>query len=255
MAQHQRKGKGVKGGSNTAFYGVLGVIAVGGVVAIGYALLGSGGTAATEMVELDAPDARALYEQAVPVRLGPDDAPVKVREFGDFQCGGCGQFALRVRPAIEERYVTTGQVQFIFYDFPLVSIHDKAFLAARAARCAGDQPDPGQGVDAYWSYHDKLFVEQQDWAYQQGSVVGAFVDYAEELGLDAGAFEQCLRSDRFADVVTANRQLGGQLGISSTPTVLVNSRNPFGRGVPNALQLSQAIEEALGAPAEEDSGQ
>lgn len=254
MAQHQRKGKGTQGGANTAFYGVLGVIAIGGIAAIAYAVLGAGEPAATEMVELDVPNARALYEQAVPVRLGPEDAPVKIVEFGDFQCPSCGTFSLQVRPAIVEQYVNTGRVQFVFYDFPLVSIHDNAFLAARAARCAGDQPAPGAGSDgnAYWPYHDKLFEEQGNWAYQ-GSVVGDFVDYAEELGLDAGAFEECVKSDRFADVVTANRRLGDQLRITGTPTILINNRRI---GNWNPAQLSQAIEAALGASGEAaDSGQ
>ena len=248
MAQSKRKGSAKKG--NGAFYGVLAVIAVGGVAAIGYALMGSGGTAATELVELDVASARALYEQATPVRLGSADAPVKIIEFGDFQCPACGTFSLNVRPAIVEQYVNAGKAQFIFYDFPLVSIHDHAVLSARAARCAGDQPAPasGQASDegdgAYWAYHDYLFEKQNDWAYQQGSVADDFVAYARELGLDADAFESCLNSDRYADVVTANRRLGDQLRITGTPTVLVNNQR---LGAPNTVQLSQAIEVALGS--------
>lgn len=243
MAQSQRKGKGTKGG-NTAFYGVLGVIVVAGVAAIGYAVLGGSGTAATELVEIDMSSARALYDQAVPMRMGSEEAPVRVVEFGDFQCPACGTFSLQVRPAIVEQYVNTGQVQFVFYDFPLVSIHDKAVLAARAARCAGDQSLEGSEDSAYWVYHDKLFEEQGRWAYRQGSVVNDFVDYAADVGLDRGPFEACLKSDRFADVVTANRRLGDQLRITGTPTILVNNRRV---GNPNAIQLSQVIEEALGA--------
>lgn len=253
VAQSQRKGKGSQGGSSTAFYGVLGIIAVGGIAAIGYAVLGGGGSAATELVELNVESARALYEQATPVRLGPEDAPVKVVEFGDFQCPGCGDFSLQVRPTIVDRYVSTGQVQFVFYDFPLVSIHDKAVLAARAARCAGEQSLADAEHGAYWTYHDKLFQEQSRWAYKQGSVVGDFVDYARQLGLDTGEFEACVNSDRFADVVTANRRLGDQLRITGTPTVLVNNRR---LGFPNAMELSQAIEQALGAAAgQENAGQ
>lgn len=251
MAQSQRKGKKSAQGGNTAFYGVLGVILVVGIVAIGYAVIGGGGTAATELVELDVPDTRALYEQAVPVKLGPDDAPVKVVEFGDFQCPSCGTFSLQIRPAILERYVSTGQVQFIFYDFPLVSIHDNAVLAARAARCAGAQELPGAELGAYWVYHDKLFEEQARWAYKQGSVVNDFVGYSEQVGLDADAFESCLKSDRFADVVTANRRLGDQLRISGTPTVLVNNRRLEDYRV---IPLSEAIEQALGTD-EDASGQ
>lgn len=236
MAQRQRKGTAPtsSGGGNGMFYGVLAVIAVGGIIAIGYALLGgNNGAAANELVEIEVTDARSLYEAAVPVKLGPDDAPVKIIEFGDFQCPACGQFSLQVRPFLVDNYVKTGQVQLTYYDFPLVSIHDNAVLAARAARCAGDQelatPAALQGVPggtdaAYWTYHDKLYEEQESWAYKQGSVVGDFVDYAGEVGLDAGAFESCLRSDRFADVVSANRLLGEQLRLRGTPTVILNNQ-------------------------------
>jgi protein-disulfide isomerase len=239
------------------FYGVLGVIGLGGIIAIGYALLGGGnGAAANELVEIEVTDARSLYEAAVPVKIGRDDAPVKIVEFGDFQCPACGQFSLQVRPFLVENYVKTGQVQLTYYDFPLVSIHDNAVLAARAARCAGAQelatPAALQGVPggvdaAYWAYHDKLYEEQDAWAYQQGSVVGDFLDYAEEIGLDRGAFEACVRSDQFADVVSANRLLGEQLRLRGTPTVILNNRQVENWAPQN---LGALIEEALGNTAQ-----
>jgi protein-disulfide isomerase len=255
VAQRQRKGTAPKSssGGNGMFYGVLAVIAVGGIIAIGYALLGGGnGAAANELVEIEVTDARSLYEAAVPMKLGPDNAPVKIVEFGDFQCPACGQFSLQVRPFIVENYVKTGQVQLTYYDFPLVSIHDNAVLAARAARCAGAQelavPAALQGVSdgagtAYWTYHDKLYEEQDSWAYRQGSVVGDFVDYAGEVGLDADAFESCLRSDQFAEVVSANRLLGEQLRLRSTPTVILNNRQVEDWRAPS---LGAMIEAALG---------
>ena len=249
MAQSQRKGKQ---GGNNAFYGVLGVVALAGVAAIGYAVMTGGGSAATELVEMDVSSVRELYDQAVPMTLGSASAPVKVVEFADYQCPACGEFSLRARPAIVDRYVESGQVQFVFYDFPLVSIHDKAVLAARAARCAGEQELPTAEHGAFWAYHDKLFQQQGSWAYKQGSVVGDFIGYAEQVGLDEGAFESCLKSDRFADVVTANRRLGDQLRITGTPTVLVNNRRVQDW---RPMQLSQVIEQALGNTGEDTPGQ
>jgi protein-disulfide isomerase len=256
VAQRKRKGQATKtSGGNGMFYGVLAVIALAGIATIGYALMGgSGGAAANELVQLDLPDARAIYEQATPVTLGAADAPVKIVEFGDFQCPACGTFSLRIRPFVVDRYVNTGKAQFVFYDFPLVSIHDNAVLSARAARCAGEQElatppalqnVPGELNAAYWVYHDKLYEEQSTWAYAQGSVVDEFVEYAAEVGLDEGAFEQCLKSDRFADVVTANRMLGEQLRLSGTPTVIINNR----RVDAGTEAIAAAVEEALGTAA------
>lgn len=255
MAQRQRKGNTrKKNGGNTMFYAVLIVVALGGAIALGYALMGArGGSAATELIDLDMPNAQALYDQAEPIRLGAADAPVKIIEFGDFQCPGCADFSLQVRPFIVDRYVKNGTVQFTYYDFPLVSIHDHAVLAARASRCAGEQqlatPAELQGIPgelnaAYWVYHDKLFAEQGRWAYSQGSAVTDFVDYAAEVGLDEQEFRQCLRSDRYADVVSANYMLAEQLRLSGTPTVIVNNQR-VENWRPQAL--AEVIEQALGA--------
>ena len=70
------------------------------------------------------------------------------------------------------------------------------------------------------------------------------MEYAAELRLDRAAFESCLRSERYADVVTANRMLGDRLGVSGTPTVIIN-----GRRLSNWSwgELKKAIEEAAGA--------
>ncbi len=250
VAQSQRKGQ--QSGGNNVFYGVLGVIIIAGLAALGYAILGGGGTAATELVDMDVSNVRELYEQATPETLGPSDAPVKVVEFGDYQCPSCGQFSLQVRPTIIDQYVDKGLVQFVFYDFPLVSIHDYSFLAARAARCAGAQELPSSPHGAFWAMHDKIYQEQQIWAYKRTSPLNDFIDYAEEIGLDKGEFSSCLKSDEFAQVVTANRRLGDQLRINSTPTILVNNRRVQDwRPGP----LSQVIDQALGNAGVDTSGQ
>lgn len=245
MAQRQRKGTPVKGGGgNRVFYLVLAAIAVGGVLAIAYAAMGRTGEAATEPVELNIADARSLYEQATPVRLGSSDAPVKVVEFADFQCPGCGEFSLRVRPRLEP-YIESGLAELIFYDFPLGGNFVHSFLASRAARCAGEQPAPGNGDEnAYWRYHDKLFQEQGSWSGRR-TVDDLYVSYADEIGLDAGSFERCLRSDRYADVVTANKMVGEQLGVRSTPTVLVNNQRIGGNYIQEmGDNVIRVIEEA-----------
>lgn len=230
MAQAKRKGTppaGGGGGNNTVFYIVLGVIALVGVIAIAYALTGGGGDAAMEPVDLQATTAQEIYEQATPIKLGRDDAPAKIVEFADFQCPGCAAFSLGVKARIQP-FIDRGDAQLVYYDFPLGGAHVHSFLAARAARCAGEQELDGR--TAYWAMHDKIYQEQATWSPKQ-SVLGDFIDYAEEIGLDRSAFQRCLRSDRFAEVVTANRLLGEQLGVRSTPTVLINNRQIGGSSI------------------------
>ncbi|NTW02556.1 MAG: thioredoxin domain-containing protein, partial [Oscillochloris sp.] len=70
---------------------------------------------------------------------GSPDAPIKVVEYADYQCPGCGEFDRTLAPLIDRDYVATGKVQFIYHELPLTSIHPNAQAAAEAARCAGDQ--------------------------------------------------------------------------------------------------------------------
>src|SRR5699024_7904752 len=91
------------------------------------------------------------------VAVGAVDAPVTIREFADYQCPACASFA-PTAARIRNELVASGKVRFIFFDFPL-PMHDHAFAAAVAARCAGEQ---GQ----YWAYQEALFAKQQKWAAQ-----------------------------------------------------------------------------------------
>ncbi|HSM03277.1 MAG TPA: DsbA family protein [Longimicrobiales bacterium] len=195
-----------------------------------------GGEAALEPVEVEGLDDNArVLELAQGMVMGNPDAPVTIVEFGDYQCPGCGQFAALVKPQIEQVYAPGDDVKFVFYDFPLVTIHPHAFLAARASRCAAEQ-------DAYWDYHTSLFRNQSAWSRSSTAPLGLFEDYAAELGMNEGDFNSCLRSDRYADVVTANMQLGNILGVGSTPTVLVGSG---GNSRPLMNNSFQGIQEAV----------
>lgn len=248
MAQSKRKGQPARGGSQTAFYIVLAVIALVGIGAIFYAVRsGPGaGSIAMEPVDLDFTDSRELYEKATPKRIGSDAAPVKIVVFSDFQCPGCGAFALRERPRIMP-WIERGDAQYISYDYPLGGGFVHSFLAARAARCAGDQTLRGTTDETgYWPYHDRLYSYQSTWSSQR-DVVDTFIGYAREVGLDAAAFEQCLRSDRHAETVTANRMVGDQLGVRSTPTVLVNNRRVSGQTIDQmGSQVIRILQETAG---------
>lgn len=213
----------------------------GGSLMMALAAFGcGGGDVALEPVEMEGlEDNERVVELAEGMVLGDPDAPITIAEFGDFQCPGCGQFAGMVKPQLQMSYLSEGQVKFVYYDYPLVSIHPHAFLAARASRCAADQ-------DRYWEYHDALFRNQATWARSSNPPLGLFEDYATQLGLDEGAFSSCLRSDRHAEAVTANLQLGNLLGVSGTPTVMISGGDGGARRLgDNSFQGIQAVVDEL----------
>jgi protein-disulfide isomerase len=141
-------------------------------------------------------------------RLGPDDAEILIVEFSDFECPYCKKFHNEVFHQLMEAF--PDQIQFVYRDFPLTSIHPNAFSAAEAANCAAEQGD------FYWDYHDLLFAG----AYGLGRE--AYVAYATQLDINIEDFEACLDEGRYQDEVQADYDFASQFGISSTPTFFIN---------------------------------
>jgi protein-disulfide isomerase len=202
------------------FYAALAAIALVGLGWIAWSASGRGSPAVAPIDLTGIEDNQALIAQAKGIQAGPDNAPVQILLFSDYTCPGCGVFAQAIEPQIKAEFVQPGRVRYVYHDFPLggEAGHKHGFLAARAARCSGDQ-------DKYWEYHDVLFARQGEWAPVRNTPTSLLLQYAELLGLDESAFESCLKSDKFADVVTANRVLGDRLGVGSTPTVFIGSRS------------------------------
>ncbi|HAM59292.1 MAG TPA: hypothetical protein DCQ64_29345 [Candidatus Rokubacteria bacterium] len=118
----------------------------------------------------------------------------------------------------------------MFKDRPLDG-HALARPAHEAARCAG-------ATGLYWAYHDRLFAEQP------GFERARLVRYAADLGLDRAEFTRCLDERRHAAAVEADLAQARALGVTSTPTFLIN-----GRAVVGAISVDDfrwLIDEALG---------
>ena len=220
------------------FYWILGGVAVLGFGIVGYSV-GSkalGNTVSAPVVVEGLDDATRLTELATPIFKGDLNAPVTIMEFADFQCPACQQYYQQVEPLIQTEFIATGKAKFAYYDFPLVDAHPNAFLAARAARCANDQ-------QKFWEYHDMLFRNQNRWAGDPNPT-GTFEDYADDLGLDGGTFQACLRSDQHADVITASMELGRQMQVPGTPTLMLTTGRGMGRRVSGSIE---SIREGIAA--------
>jgi protein-disulfide isomerase len=158
---------------------------------------------ATIEIYLDAPRVEVAAKGP---SLGPDQAPVTIIEFSDYQCPYCR----RAEPVIQqllERYPT--EVRFVFRHFPLDRIHSLARGAAEAAACANEQ-------GRFWEYHRGLFA------------VGAKFDAeslqqrASEAELDLEAFRICVEERRFQADIDADLADGRRAGVSGTPAFFVN---------------------------------
>jgi protein-disulfide isomerase len=151
---------------------------------------------------------------------GSPDAPVEITEFADYQCPFCQTFATLQMPTIEERLIKTGRLRWRYRDFPLQQ-HPFARLAAHSAACADEQ-------GKYWEQHNRIYEGQADWAAARDAGP-VFRRYAQAGGLDLGRYDACMKAGKYAGRIQASLNEGLQVGVNSTPTLLVGDRLYRGR--------------------------
>ncbi len=187
--------------------------------------------------------ATALAVQPADVPLGEEpakgspDAPITIVEYSDFQCPFCLRHFQQTLPQLQS-YIDAGQVRYIFKDFPIHSIHPQAQKAHESARCARELG----GNEAFWTMHDLLFMNQEQWA-GNANHVAVFKSLATEMELPQAEFDECLDSGRFADAVNTQVNEGVQLGVRGTPSFFINGQSLVG-AQPFAV-FQQAIEALL----------
>jgi protein-disulfide isomerase len=158
---------------------------------------------------------------------GPEDAPVTIVEFADFQCPYCGQLL----GTLERVWETYGdQVRFVYRQYPLNNIHPEAQKAAEASLCAHDQ-------GKFWEMHDAMLEDQQALG------VDDLRRTADSLGLDRERFDDCLDSDTYVNAIAADFQAGRAAGVTGTPTLFINGR--FVSGVPRFETLAGIIDDEI----------
>ena len=160
--------------------------------------------------------AQALSERV----LGDKDAPVTIQSFESLTCSHCAAFEKETMPKIKKAYIDTGQVKFVFNDFPLDS---RAMVAAMVARCVAPE--------RYFGMLKLLFTTQETWAAAQTKE--AFLDslgrVARQGGMTEEQFTACINNEALYNgirerVVAADKQHR----IDSTPTFLIGDQRIVG---------------------------
>lgn len=210
--------------------GFMGILAIVVVVLIGIFFL----TNEPDAQSADVEEPLAITEDDH--TQGPEDAPVTLIEYGDFQCPSCEQ----AHPIVKDILAEHGQdIRFVYRHFHVTSPRSTTFDASRTAVAAGQQ-------DAFWKMHDLLFNRQSEWG-QDPDAPDLFRQYAQELELNMEQFEQDFEAaDQRVERDVSSAQ---QLGVSSTPTFYLN-----GEEVEEGYnQLPEAVEAELNT--DTDSGE
>jgi protein-disulfide isomerase len=144
---------------------------------------------------------------------GRPDAPIVVYEMADFQCPACRMFAMTTMRQIEQEYIRTGKVRWVYVHYPLTSIHPNAAAAAELATCAGRQ-------GKFWALHDLLYARQNEWSgLPEPSAY--FLRLADSAGLDRSRLAACVQSEAARAEVQSDAQRAVRTGARSTPTFYI----------------------------------
>jgi protein-disulfide isomerase/uncharacterized membrane protein len=151
-------------------------------------------------------------------RLGPENAPIRIVMFMDYQCHDCQEMESQVAALLQRRSDVSVSVKH----FPMcadcnshiggVRMHPNACWAARAAEAAGML----RGNDGFWQMHN--------WLFQHG---GAFTDEdlppsLAQMGYDPQQFIQTMSSSETLSRVLADVDEGNDVGLFFTPMIFIN---------------------------------
>jgi protein-disulfide isomerase len=138
---------------------------------------------------------------------GPDNAPVTLLEYGDYQCPHCGA----AHPIVQQvqRYFGP-RLRLAYRHFPLTEIHEYAEPAAATAEYAGF-------YGRFWEAHDMLFENQDSLG------LPLFLAIVRYFGLSEQGLRDALAHGTFADKVRRDFLSGVRSGVNGTPTFFINN--------------------------------
>lgn len=217
--------------------GAFAIAAIGGAALFGGQTLFPPAMAQEAEPESEAtPEAAPEDIEITEMKIGPDDAPVKITEYASFTCPHCANFHKGPFKQLKADYLDNGegQVQFIYRD---VYFDKFGLWAAAVARCGGEEK--------FFGISGMLYEQQKDWI---GS--GDPVEIAENLrkigkvaGLEDDQLDACMADEsKFKALVAWFGENAERDQIDSTPTLLINGEK---HGNMNYEDLKELIEKEL----------
>lgn len=162
---------------------------------------------------------------------GNPDALITLIEYSDFECPYCKSYHPNPKKVVDD---SEGQVNWVYRHYPLTFHNPGAQKQAEASECAAELG----GNDAFWKYANTIY--ERTTSNGKGFPIENLVPLAEELGLDAEKFRECLDSEKYTERVQAELKEGANSGITGTPgTIILNNETGEVRLASGALPASQ----------------
>ena len=141
--------------------------------------------------------------------MGPEDAPITLVEYGDYQCSHCAEVHSKIKHIVTK--AMPGEIRFVFRNFPLSQMHTHAFTGALAAEAASLQ-------NRFWDFHDSIF-ENQNLLSPDG-----IFQFAEWQDLHLEQFQEDLNKEDLKLRIHQDFMGGVRSGVNTTPTFYLNDR-------------------------------
>jgi len=146
--------------------------------------------------------------------FGNLSAPITLIDFSDFQCHLCARYVKNTEPLINETYIQTGQMAFVFKHLPNRGFDSMG--AHLAAQCTNDQ-------GKFWQFYKLLYENQQ--AIDSGWVSKDNLrKFASQIpGLNMEQFSSCFDTQKYKEFIDKDIQLANSLGFFDTPSFIITN--------------------------------
>ncbi|ASP18889.1 disulfide bond formation protein D [Antarctobacter heliothermus] len=146
---------------------------------------------------------------------GAEDAPIEVIEYASYTCPHCASAHANLIPKLEQNYIDTGKVKFIYRE---VYFDKVGVWASLIARCGGEEK--------FFGITDLLYEGQSEWARQgEQGIIAAFRKIGLKAGMESDQIEACLNDgDQIATLVGWFQANAAEHEINSTPSFVIDGK-------------------------------
>jgi protein-disulfide isomerase len=144
-----------------------------------------------------------------------DTAKVAIVMYSDYQCPYCQKFEEETLSKIRTNYVDTGDVIFVFRNFPLDFHGDITYQSAYAGECVYDQ----LGAEKLAEFHAQAYLAES---------IDTVNNVAKSLGVNESEYNTCFSTQEFKSRVDADLAAGKKAGVSGTPGFVVGTLDTDG---------------------------
>lgn len=157
-----------------------------------------------------------------PRALGSIDAPVVMLEFADFSCPMCYRFQNLILPQLQS-LIDDGTLRIEYHNLLIFDQDYQSSLGAKASVAAANQ-------GKFWEFAQATAQFSQE---QEESTGDSHITWTDQIALqiatnagvtDLDKFQTDYTSDQTSAQVTQESLMSGQLGLTGTPSFLINDR-------------------------------